>query len=53
MINTKIFKKIGVIQIFIGLGLIIYGLNKIDMYSIVYASFGAMLIISSFIYYMD
>ena len=53
MINTKIFKKIGIIQILIGLGLIIYGLNTIDMFSIVNVSFGVVLIISSFIYYMD
>ncbi len=53
MIDTKIFKKIGIIQILIGLGLIVYGLNKIDMYSIINVGFGIVLIISSFIYYMD
>ena len=53
IIDTKIFKKIGIIQILVGLGLIIYELNKMDMYSIVNVALGFILIISSFIYYMD
>jgi len=53
VINSKIFKKIGIIQILVGLGLIIYGSNTMDMYSIINVGFGVVLIISSFMYYMD
>jgi len=50
---TKIFKKIGIIQICIGLGLLAYGSYTNNLYSLIYVSFGVLLIISSFIYYFD
>lgn len=53
IIDTKIFKKIGVIQAFIGLGLIVHALSTMDTYGIIHCSVGVLLIIISFIYYID
>lgn len=50
-IYTKILKKIGIIQIFVGVGFMIYGNVVYSVYSPLYVGFGAILIFIAIIYY--
>ena len=53
MITTKTFRKIGIVQIFIGLGIVAYGLYTNNLYSLIHITIGILMIMSSVLYYFD